>query len=130
MLDVDLSMAHSRSDVERQLEPRIRNLKLRQFLLKNIYWKNKETLDWRLNLPVLKETLSQLFEGITPDGEFRKPVLLVRGGLSDYVNDNDQAEILKKFPGATVTTIKNASHWVHADAPEEFYDRVHEFLCT
>jgi pimeloyl-ACP methyl ester carboxylesterase len=44
--------------------------------------------------------------------------------------DSDVPEILKQFPRASVETIANASHWVHADAPEEFYDRVHDFLIT
>jgi len=29
-----------------------------------------------------------------------------------------------------VKTIANASHWVHADAPGEFYSLVHEFLVS
>ena len=33
-----------------------------------------------------------------------------------------------KFPGAEVKTIANASHWVHADAPGEFYTVVRDFL--
>jgi esterase len=128
MIAVDLSRCRSRSDVDHQLEPRVHSLKLRQFLLKNIYWKDKETLAWRINLPVLLETLPGLFKGIPPEGEFKKPVLLVRGELSEYVHDDDLPEMKKKFPGASVLTIENASHWVHADAPGIFNDRVHEFL--
>ncbi|MCX6245608.1 MAG: alpha/beta fold hydrolase [Bacteroidetes bacterium] len=130
MLDADLSIARSRSDVEHQLESSVHSLKLRQFLMKNLYWKDKETLDWRLNLEVLKEALPGMFEGVTPEGEFQKPALFVRGGLSDYVLEEDYPGIIKKFPGASVITIDNASHWVHADAPGEFYNRVHDFFIT
>ena len=128
MLKVDFSSAHSRSDVDRQLEKNVHSLKLRQFLLKNIYWKDKETLGWRVNLPVLKETLPLVLEGIPRDKIFLNPVLLVRGGLSDYVTDADLPEMVKQFPRTSVKTLANASHWVHADAPGEFYSLVHAFL--
>ena len=128
MMEVDFSSAHSRSDVDRQLERNIHSLKLRQFLLKNIFWEDKETLAWRVNLPVLKQSLPRMFEGTAPDKKFLNPVLLVRGGLSDYVTDADLPPMLKKFPRTSVQTLANASHWVHADAPGEFYSLVHEFL--
>ena len=128
MLKVDFSSARSRSDVDRQLERNVHSLKLRQFLLKNIYWKDKETLSWRVNLPILKETLPLILERILPGRQFLKPVLLVRGGLSDYVTDADLPEMLKQFPLTSVKTIANASHWVHADTPGEFYSLVHRFL--
>lgn len=128
MMEVDFSSAHSRSDVDRQFEQNVHSLKLRQFLLKNIYWKDKETLGWRVNLPVLKESLPRMLEGITTDKKFLNPVLLVRGGLSDYVTDADLPAMVKQFPRTSVKTLANASHWVHADAPGEFYSLVHEFL--
>jgi len=130
MMEVDFSSAHSRSDVDRQFEQNVHSLKLRQFLLKNIYWKDKETLGWRVNLPVLKESLPRMLEGITTDKKFLNPVLLVRGGLSDYVTDADLPAMVKQFPRTSVKTLANASHWVHADAPGEFYSLVHEFLIT
>jgi len=130
MMKVDLSRAHARSDVDKQLQPYVHSLKLRQFLLKNIYWKDKETLGWRVNLAVLNESLPRILEGIGTGKKFMNPVLLIRGGLSGYVTDADLPEILNQFPRATVQTLVNASHWVHADAPGEFYSRVHEFLLT
>jgi len=128
MMEVDFSSARSRSDVDRQLEQNVHSLKLRQFLLKNIYWKDKETLGWRVNLPILKESLPRMLEGITTDKKFPNPVLLVRGGLSDFVTDADLPAMVKQFPHTSVKTLANASHWVHADAPGEFYSLVHEFL--
>ncbi len=128
MMRVDFSSAHSRSDVDRQLEENVHSLKLRQFLLKNIYWKDKQTLGWRLNLPALKNSLPQMLEGIDPGKKFLNPVLLVRGGLSDYVTDADLPAMIEQFPRTSVQTLANASHWVHADAPGEFYSLVHKFL--
>ena len=130
MLHVDLSSAHARSDIDRQLEQNVKSLKLRQFLLKNVYWKDKETLGWRLNLPVLKESLPEILKAVDSPNKFEKPVLLVKGGLSDYIQESDLPEMKKKFPRISVKTLGNASHWVHADAPGEFYSLVHEFLVS
>jgi esterase len=128
MMDADLARAGSRSDVDRMLEPKVRSLKLRQFVLKNLYWKDKETLAWRVNLPVLIRSFPEMSEAVSGDAEFGGPVLLVRGGLSDYVTDEDVVLMEKKFPRTSVVTLANASHWVHADVPGEFYNVVHEFL--
>jgi pimeloyl-ACP methyl ester carboxylesterase len=128
MMAVDFTAAHSRSDVDQQLAEQVKSLKLRQFLLKNVYWRDRHTLDWRLNLKAINENLLSIFEGVIQTGVFSKPVLFVRGGLSDYIFDSDIPVLKDKFPGAEVKTIANASHWVHADAPGEFYEVVKAFL--
>jgi pimeloyl-ACP methyl ester carboxylesterase len=128
MLAVDFSRAASRSDVERQLEPMIASQKLRQFLLKSVYWRDRHTLDWRLNLHAINDNLLNIFEGVTFPGQYNGPALFIRGGQSDYVRDSDLEAIKAKFPGAAVETIVNASHWVHADAPGEFFGLVSGFL--
>jgi pimeloyl-ACP methyl ester carboxylesterase len=128
MINVDFSAAKSRSDVEKQLIERINSPKLRQFLLKNVYWRDRHSLDWRLNLHSINENLPAIFEEIKIPGMYSGPVLFIRGGLSDYILDSDLGDLKKKFPGAEVKTIANASHWVHADAPGEFYDLVKGFL--
>lgn len=128
MLAVDFSSAVSRSDVERQLKPHVKSEKLRQFLLKNVYWRDRNKLDWRLNLTAINENLPGIFGGETDTGEYSGPALFVRGALSPYIRDEDIPEIEKKFPGAEVKTIAGAGHWVHADAPGEFYAIVKEFL--
>ncbi|HNX85350.1 MAG TPA: alpha/beta fold hydrolase [Bacteroidales bacterium] len=128
MLAVDLTIARSRGDVDRQLKTWEASEKLRLFLLKNLYWRDRQTLDWRLNLNSLNLNLPAVAEGVDFPGTYPGPVLFLRGGLSDYLTDLDWPEIQMKFPAARVETIANASHWVHADAPGEFYDRVALFL--
>ncbi|MCK9421745.1 MAG: alpha/beta fold hydrolase [Bacteroidales bacterium] len=128
MLSVDFSTIHSRSDVDKQLSTWISSEKLRLFLLKNIYWRDRKTLDWRLNLHAINENLTSIFEGIDDPGSYSGPTLFIRGGMSDYILDSDFIEIESKFPGASVKTIADASHWVHADAPREFYTMVKTFL--
>ena len=128
MMAVDFTIANSRTDVENQLKGVVKSLKLRQFLLKNVYWRDRYSMDWRLNLKAINENLLSVFEEIDDTGIYKGPVLLIRGGLSDYIRDSDLPDMEMKFPGAEVKTIASASHWVHADAPGEFYEVVKNFL--
>ena len=43
-------------------------------------------------------------------------------------NSSDYKNIADKFPNSSIHTIKNAGHWVHAEAPEEFYQTVVNFI--
>jgi esterase len=130
MGSVDFSSAFSRSDIEQQLSQTVPDIHLRQFLLKNAYWIDKKHLGWRINLHAINENLPAIFEGIESVGKFMKPALFIRGGLSDYVPEEDLPAIMNHFPLAEIHTIEKASHWVHADAPEEFFSLVNDFLSS
>jgi esterase len=128
MLGVDFSVVKSRADIDHQLRHRVPSAKLRQFLLKNVYWRTRGTLDWRLNLASINQNLLSVFEEVDAGGIYEGPALFIRGGFSSYISDGDIGLMKRKFPRAEVTTIANASHWVHADAPGEFLRIVSEFL--
>jgi pimeloyl-ACP methyl ester carboxylesterase len=130
MLSTDLTIAHSRSEVELQIRDKIKSQRLRQFLLKNLYWNDHDQLEWRLNLPVLNASLPLMFGGIESDTVFTRPVLFIRGSLSGYIKEEDIEAIRKNFPDAIIKTLPGAGHWAHADAPEEFFLSVTDFLNT
>lgn len=128
MLGTDLSVAKTRGDVERQLRERIENPRLRQFVLKNLYWRDRGRMAWRPNLKAINDNLSAVIEGVSVSGEYDGPALFIRGGRSAYISDDDLELIKTKFPGSVVKTIAQATHWVHADAPGEFIGIVRNFL--
>jgi esterase len=128
MLAVDFCMARSRTDVDAQLKQQVQSSRLRQFLLKNVYWRDRDHMDWRPDLEAINENLLSIYEGVNDAGIYKGPALFIRGGLSEYIRDSDIAALEMKFPGAEVHTIANASHWVHADAPGEFFSVVKKFL--
>ncbi len=125
---LDLSKSGSRSEIEERLRQRIPSLKLRRFLMKNLYWSERGQLSWRLNLPVIIESLPAIFDGGCLPGLYPGPALFVRGERSDYILESDLQAINEKFPGATIRTVRGATHWVHADNPGEFYKVVSSFL--
>ena len=123
---VDLKGITARSQVELILSDFIESKGVRQFLLKNLYWKEKGELAWRVNFVVLEKAMSEILSAL-PYKEVLIPSLFIRGELSNYIEENDFQEIESFFSDMSLKTIKNAGHWVHADAPEEFTNTVLEF---
>jgi pimeloyl-ACP methyl ester carboxylesterase len=125
---VDFELQTSRSEVEEILAHYIPDFGTRQFLMKNVYWQTPDKLAFRFNLPVLTTTIEVIGTALPYERTFQKPTLFLKGDKSDYILDSDLSLILHHFPGATVVTIVNAGHWLHAENPKEFYYNTLQFL--
>ncbi|MEI8046096.1 MAG: alpha/beta fold hydrolase [Bacteroidota bacterium] len=128
MLNIDLENTATRGEVEKILNLRITDPRVRMFIMKNLYYKIHGKLAWRLNLDAINQSMDLLFDGIRSENQYKGPTLFIRGGKSDYVPDEDITLITSLFPEAVIKTISGASHWVHADAPEELCYLLSEFL--
>ena len=58
------------------------------------------------------------------------PLLLVRGGLSPVVDDDDVTELLQRRPDAEVIVVDNAGHSIQGDRPVELARILTEFLAS
>jgi len=128
MLGVNLENYDSRVKVAYALEDQVSSFRVRQFLLKNLFWKDRSSLGWRLNLEVIRDNLQEIFREINPSGTFDKPALFLRGELSDYIRELDLEQIKKMFPKVEFETIAGGTHWLHADNPDDFIAAVRKFL--
>ncbi|MFH0990840.1 MAG: hypothetical protein V1799_12570 [bacterium] len=81
-----------------------------------------------MNLDAIFQNYPSINRSISAPTPFPKPVLFIRGGESGYILDSDLESIRTLFPQANVLTIPKAGHWVHADAPDELYRSVLQFL--
>lgn len=124
---VDLQEVDSRSDAEEILSQHISQQGVIQFLAKNLYWKEKGRLAWRMNLPVIIDNMEEILSSIG-DSSYDGPTLFIRGGMSDYIKDEDLMALHMQFIDSKVMTIEDAGHWLHAESPDEFYSIVQEFL--
>lgn len=124
---VDFSKQPSRSEVEEIVSKYIEDIGTRQFLLKSLYWKEKEQLAFRFNLPVFNEKIEEIGKALPAENKFDKPTLFLRGSKSNYILDEDFETIQIHFPKAKIETISNAGHWLHAENPVEFYDKTIQF---
>ncbi len=128
MLSIDLEKFTKRSEVSNELKELIDNQRIRQFLMKNLHWKDRSKLGWKANLEVIHENLPEIFRAIDSPVPYDKPSLFLRGGESLYIRQKHIPRIKKLFPHARIQTIEGASHWLHAEKPDEFYDLVMQFL--
>ena len=125
---LDLRSFKSRAEIEAQLAPRIPDLAVRQFLLKNVKRDQAANFYWQMNLAAIDANYDRLSEEISGQHSFNKPALFVRGERSDYIRDEDVSSIQKLFPRTEFCEIAGAGHWVHAEKPEPFLRTVREFL--
>jgi pimeloyl-ACP methyl ester carboxylesterase len=128
LLALDLTKFKTRQEIEKALAPGIPNLLLRRFLLKNLDQNPDGTFFWRINLRGLSENYPNLVGPVAGSVPFQKPVLLIRGGMSHYVNPEDERLMRTFFPQVEIKTIAEAEHWVHGDTPEEFLAMALDFL--
>lgn len=124
---IDLNVINTRNGADEQLAKHLPQKSLRQFLLKNLYWIEKGKLAWHINLSILIRKYKEILKA-TPEEISEVDTLFINGGLSDYILEEDKPSIQAVFPNSTFYTIKNAGHWIHADAPQEFLEKVEEFL--
>lgn len=125
--DVNLQTFRSFGEIDAALAPAVRSPVLRQFLLKNLA-RDAGTFRWKISLDALIKNYDELTKNIAVREPFNKPTLFIRGGQSKYIQDEDLTIIKQLFPQAEISTIPNAGHWVHSDAPSEFLQIVNGFL--
>lgn len=126
---VDFSKIKSRKEAEAVLHNYIPDFGTKQFLLKNIYWKDEANtqLEWRFNLKVIDKNYSNV-GAEAPLLSSRIPSLFIRGEKSNYVTEKDISDIEKRFPNYYLSTIADSGHWIHAEKPNEFFEEVMKFI--
>lgn len=126
---VDFTEINTRKDAENILGQYISDFGTKQFLLKNIYWREDESkqMAWRFNLATISKEYNNVSVAI-PIGRSEVQTLFIRGDRSDYITDLDVPEIEAHFPNYKLETISNSGHWVHAEQPEAFFNCVLAFI--
>ena len=128
MRSVDLSRLFSRHEVETELNKYLLSERIRYFALKNLHRDHAGGFSWRVNLDALEENLEGISGALPMKGVYEGPVLVIRGGDSDYIADTDKPLFSSYFPDYRMVTIPGASHWVHADRPDALYAELTSFL--
>ncbi len=129
--ELDPYNAKSRTELEQQLAQKIPAATLRHFLLKNIERHHDGHFFWRLNLPVISQSMPEImdgFSGLPDDTSTETDTIFVKGEMSPYIREEDLLTIRKHFKGAQLVTIPKAGHWLHAEQPGLFYKTIHYFL--
>ncbi|TLF43217.1 alpha/beta fold hydrolase [Maribacter aurantiacus] len=125
---LDLKKITTRSDADDQLKKYLKSFGVRQFLLKNLYRTADNTFGFRMNLTVLSDRMEDIGENISSSENYNGPTLFLKGSKSEYVSNADTEQIKRHFPKAHIEVIDNAGHWLHAENPDQFFEKSYNFL--
>ncbi len=126
----DAHHAESREAVEEVLRQKLENDESTvQFLLKGLSRDAAgKHFEWKFNLDSLHKHYDAVSGEVTEGKPFEGEALFIKGGNSNYINSTNYSNIQDLFPNNQLTEIKDASHWVQAEQPQEFTDEVMKFL--
>ncbi len=127
---IDFSIQTTRRLVDAKLAELIPEVGIRQFLLKNVYWIEKGRLAFRFHLQSLTENNAHIGDALPNGSSFAGKTLFLKGAKSGYITDQELPVIDSHFSNATVVTIANAGHWLHAENSKDFYNAVVGFLAA
>ena len=129
MSNADVMAAASRTEVQRRLQQAVPDEGVVPFLMQNLVTRN-DHFDWRLNLMGISASMQQLcvFPSELTDLCFKGPVTVIAGEHSNYVAKRDGSSFRPMFTQVAVEVIDGANHWVHADQPTVFVQRVRNVL--
>ena len=125
---VDFLIHNTRKLVDQKITELIPEIGVRSFLLKNVYWKEKGLLAYRFNLQSLTENNHEVGKALPSFATFDGETLFLAGGNSGYITKSEVPMIKAHFPKASIKTIANVGHWLHAETPGAFYELVMRFL--
>lgn len=125
---LDFNELKTRDSVDIELSKYVKENPIRQFLLKNLYWSSKEKLALRMNIDILKDKISEVsdFDDITKN--YKGHSFFLFGENSEYYHKNDHLIIKKNFPNSKISIIRDASHWIHVENPEDFFNEIKSWI--
>ena len=125
---LDFNELKTRDSVDIELSKYVKENPIRQFLLKNLYWSSKEKLALRMNIDILKDKISEVsdFDDITKN--YNGHSFFLFGENSEYYHKNDDFIIKKNFPNSKISIIRDASHWIHVENPEAFFNEIKSWI--
>ena len=124
---INVVSLESRKEADETLASYVPQVGVRQFLLKNLK-RTDSGFDWKMNLDAITQSIAHVGEELEDDKRVNNPTLFIRGEQSNYIADEDFPRIMHHFPNARIETIRQASHWIHAEQPEALSDLVEHFL--
>ncbi|MEJ2760189.1 MAG: alpha/beta fold hydrolase [Gammaproteobacteria bacterium] len=130
MLSLPVMEITSRADADARLEAAgVADAVIRQFLLQNLV-RRVDHYEWRLNLEALHRHMDDLasFPDRWPHASYDGPACFLAGSRSEFILPQHHEAIRRLFPAASIRTIENADHWVHADQPDAVIEAVREFM--
>jgi len=123
--DLNINNITSRKELEDLFDIQIKEKNIVKLLLKNIERSSNNTLRWRINIKAFN---SNILDEIQSKKIYNKPMLLVKGALSDYLNEADLHDLKIPFPIMKSEIVPDSGHWVHVDNLGCFIQVLEKFI--
>ena len=120
---VSRSQCSKRQDAESVLSEFITNKMLRMWLLKSFNVEDGYG-NWIFNYRVLIDNYLDIAAKPLLTHTISLQTTFIHGGDSDYILDNDINLIRDIFENVDVQKIEGTGHWLHAQKPKEFLERL------
>lgn len=118
----------NRREADALLAEHVDSRATRLFLATNLVRNDDNVLGLRVGLDEIQRGYSDIIGLPAGNSPFEGPTLVLRGAESHYVTDDMLPALRDILPKARVVTLKQASHWLHAEQPEAFQQAVDAFI--
>ena len=119
---------NSRTEAEEILKAKIRDQGVRLFLLKNLKRETDNTLSLKPNINAFLVNRDEIGKALPEHYSFDGPTLFISGENSSYIKNEDTSLIARHFPNFKIEIIHSAGHWVHAENPSAFLNKINDFI--
>ena len=85
-------------------------------------------MTWRLDREGLQRGYPKLLAAPAAGHRYDGPTLLIKGGDSNYIQQEHWPAIQSLFPQAEIKVMADCGHWLHAQKPQLFNSTVECFL--
>lgn len=119
----------ARKYVEDELSKIVKDAGVMAFLMTNLTKdKTSGSYHWKANIHALCSQIEQIAKFPVFNHGFEGETMFLKGENSDYIKREHEVEIFRLFENARIEEVKNAGHWLHADQPKIFVEKVGQFL--
>jgi len=128
MRAIPLEAGLTRAQADAALAGVVETAPMRAFLLNNLVLGAAPR--WRVALPEIGAAMPDLLAWHDPPGAmpYTGPTLFLTGVESDYVRPSADGAINRLFPHAVRKSVAGASHWLHADKPQQVIEDLKAFF--
>lgn len=121
------SKLDSRSEAEHILKDKIKDQGIRLFLLKNLKREADHRLSLKPNIDVFLKNRHEIGRALPENCFYEGPTLFLSGENSSYIREKDSKLISRHFTDYNIEIVSNSGHWIHAENPKEFLEKVYAF---
>ncbi|MEZ5572559.1 MAG: alpha/beta fold hydrolase [Halioglobus sp.] len=125
---VAAQQCRSRDEAAALLARHLREPGVAQFLLSSLQRDDNGVYRWRFDLSGLESGYAALLAAPEAEHAYAGPVLFIKGGTSDYIQEQHWPAVQARFPNAAIKVMPDCGHWLHAEKPQQFNGIVRRFL--